>query len=57
MPAATGVGVLQSAAVWGFTSTEMQRAIHALRAAADLSVRSDGVAACAASFSLPWLAS
>lgn len=53
----TGVGVLRFAVVWGFTSTEMQCAIHAFRAAADLSVKNDGVAACSASLSLLRLAS
>lgn len=51
----TGVGALRSAVVWGLTRTEMQLAIHALRGASDSSVRYDGVAAYAASLSLPWL--
>ena len=53
----TGVGALRSAAVWGFTSTEMQPAIHAFRAAHDSSVRYDRVAASTADLSLPRLAS
>lgn len=36
--------------------TEMQPAIHALRAAADSGVKNDGVVGCPASLSLPWLA-
>lgn len=41
----------------GLARKQMQPAIHALRAAADSSVKYDGVADYNASLSLPWLAS
>lgn len=41
----------------GLARKQMQPAIHALRAAADSSVKYDGVADYPASLSLPWLAS